>query len=72
LGYIAKITKSSHSRIRRSLTKTIVRGALPMQTYTMVADCFGIGRATIDKLTDDAFLEIFDFHMKGDLSRRRR
>jgi hypothetical protein len=35
----------------------------------MAADCFGIGRATIDKLTDDALLEIFDFYIKGNLFR---
>jgi hypothetical protein len=32
----------------------------------MAADCCGVGQATIDKLTDDALLEIFDFYLKED------
>jgi hypothetical protein len=35
-----------------------------VQTSTMAADCFGIGRATIHKLMDDALLDIFDFYLK--------
>jgi hypothetical protein len=37
-----------------------------VQTSTMAADCCGVGQATIDKLTDDALLEIFDFYLKED------
>ncbi|KAI0298209.1 hypothetical protein BC826DRAFT_119745 [Russula brevipes] len=37
-----------------------------VQTSMMAADCFGIGRATIDELTDDALLEIFDFYLNED------
>ncbi|KAI0298245.1 hypothetical protein BC826DRAFT_120769 [Russula brevipes] len=34
-----------------------------VKTSTMAADCCGVGQATVDKLTDDALLEIFDFYL---------
>jgi hypothetical protein len=42
----------------------------PPNVYDGDADCCGVGRATIDKLTDDALLEIFDFYLK-EISKRR-
>ncbi|KAI0298210.1 hypothetical protein BC826DRAFT_119768 [Russula brevipes] len=37
-----------------------------VQTPTMAADCCSVGHATIDKLTDDELLEIFNFYSEED------